>query len=1151
MSSSSSTTQNGSRSPSPHTPDSSDSLEHVAHHDLGLSSWYNTEHDKSAYLQSLWETDPMFHGQPKCEDDNMLQLDDLIESHAYDDSPSLSIEPPFSIISPTSPLGTVVERPAPLLVQSLHTAPPALAMSSNSVSVTKPIPPPASVPRRQDFLLMNHKVVHPPRESCVNLPIMFPSIPESGTKSRVETQVRVTVDLADPSSSSDPYKYDRVGSWKWLKLPQGTATKRRTRKQGKISLLLCPVPSLLLDSAADPDPQDMLHLSVSVTCASPPHNTVLSCSSCRAREAKRVAKKLAARVRPARSDSDSGESPNNTPTKNGQREDTSSIIQFNCSEVIDFSTGSVVLPLRITCYCRHHREKVGFNVHFTMMDHTGRIVGTGSSRPIMITDDHKTSSSKHNDLASTFTTRDYEWAQFGPTHVDSPIESRAPSKRKKDTPLNTTGTKKRAKPYDPASKPSRVTGEIPASSEPSPSPSNATLPSTRSPTPPSLLDPQPPQLQYSSFDSESSPDGLMTPVEHSLDIAMSSATTESDFSIPSPVSLPVTPPALVMPAHPNPMPFMFFDPSQPAPPLALPTIHRLVPNSGPTHGGIEVTILGANFHPSIALNCIFGEVAASSTQRWSDNTLVCVLPPRAVAGVVAVWFEGFPKLEEHSNAPPPLFTYSDESDRALMELALQVVGLKMTGKIEEAKNVAMRIVGNAGDPSDSQNGSNMTGAMQLSPSFTRDLRPLLLIRAGENEDFQSLIIDFLSILDAPVESSDKAVSTEAAISHQSPSGQTLLHLAAFLCFPSLVLFLVEHGADLDMRDRNGYTPLHFAASMGSKECVRYLLNAGADTEIVNALGKTAGEIAMDGMFAGSPGIDDGLESGIESEEDEEAEWGDAEEDADAIIRRRDRRHGNRRRPRHSDAPRREKDNITDQLSRPPSPSPKSEKAILAGGDEKQYLSFIDLIQKTIAQLPGSPQLPNLHIPGMPAVPWGVLPQLPIVFPVVVPLLPAFLSGDNTNRDGLDDRTDGSLKGKFAGTKAAYELRATWERWLANGDPTRDNEPPPMYTPRITEAGPSQTPSPTVSESLEEADTPRPEGRSSSRIYNYEMMSVTEQEVDAYTYEPKTQPRKQDRMLLLFWLPILIISLIWACHNGLRFALHALRGVVPLKSGMRT
>jgi hypothetical protein len=63
---------------------------------------------------------------------------------------------------------------------------------------------------------------------------MVPSIPERGIKSRVETQIRVTIDLADSSSSSDPSKYNRVGSWKWLKLPHGTTTKKRTRKQGKI-----------------------------------------------------------------------------------------------------------------------------------------------------------------------------------------------------------------------------------------------------------------------------------------------------------------------------------------------------------------------------------------------------------------------------------------------------------------------------------------------------------------------------------------------------------------------------------------------------------------------------------------------------------------------------------------------------------------------------------------------------------------------------------------------------------------------------------------------------------------------------------------------------------------------------------------------------
>ncbi len=68
-----------------------------------------------------------------------------------------------------------------------------------------------------------------------SLPLMFPSLPEGGTKSRVETQVRLTVDLAHASASSgEPLKYDRVGSWKWLRLPRGTSTKRRTRKEGKI-----------------------------------------------------------------------------------------------------------------------------------------------------------------------------------------------------------------------------------------------------------------------------------------------------------------------------------------------------------------------------------------------------------------------------------------------------------------------------------------------------------------------------------------------------------------------------------------------------------------------------------------------------------------------------------------------------------------------------------------------------------------------------------------------------------------------------------------------------------------------------------------------------------------------------------------------------
>ncbi len=70
-----------------------------------------------------------------------------------------------------------------------------------------------------------------------SLAIMTPNIPSSGTKSRVETQVRVQLDLTLGScSSGDPFRYDKVGSWKWLKLPKGTATRKRSRKDGKIGM---------------------------------------------------------------------------------------------------------------------------------------------------------------------------------------------------------------------------------------------------------------------------------------------------------------------------------------------------------------------------------------------------------------------------------------------------------------------------------------------------------------------------------------------------------------------------------------------------------------------------------------------------------------------------------------------------------------------------------------------------------------------------------------------------------------------------------------------------------------------------------------------------------------------------------------------------
>jgi hypothetical protein len=405
-------------------------------------------------------------------------------------------------------------------------------------------------------------------------------------------------------------------------------------------------------------------------------------------KAKRVVRKLAARIRPARSDSDAPE--DGRERSRNVKEDTTSIIQFNCPDVLDFSAGSAVLPVRITCYCRHHREKVGFNIHFTMMDHNGHLVGKGMTPPIMITDDHK-STVKSGVIPSTpaVETR-VDWSSLPPAapSTDNTPLLKHPSRNGRGQP------KTRSKPYDMSgrsnqSKFSRATSVTSLSSSVnSPSMHPSSGPNTRSPTPSQLQSPSPvpppqPSVAFVSDGDSTSAFNSSEPIPTSLPNSISGTTifgpanavstiTTSQFPLPSDMFPPNTP-QVTQPSQqllatlvpPQPMPFLFFNPSSPPPvtSLPLPKIHRLIPSSGPTHGGTEVTVLGENFHPAIQFNCVFGDVVASSTQRWSDNTLLCVLPPRSAPGVVAVWFEG---LNETKNSTlPSLFTYTDESDRAL------------------------------------------------------------------------------------------------------------------------------------------------------------------------------------------------------------------------------------------------------------------------------------------------------------------------------------------------------------------------------------------------------------------------------------------------------------------------------------------------------
>ncbi|KAH7916558.1 hypothetical protein BJ138DRAFT_1074983 [Hygrophoropsis aurantiaca] len=1187
-----------SRSSSPTTPETSDHQQRVAiHHDNELSSWYNTIcPGKILSVSGSWNSDPLEHSSGKAEDTSMLQLGDLIEEHAYESGGSemdcsTTYSRPTNSLKPES-LAQLNGPQQPSHPETEYVVPSPSQFCSTSV-----VPPPATRPRTRDPATAPHRVVHPPKESCVNLPILTPSIPETGTKSRVETQVRVTVDLAHASSSSgEPYQYDRVGSWKWLKLPPGTATKKRTRKEGKI----------------DPAPLDTLHLFATVSCATPPHNRVLSCGSCRNREAKRVVRKLAARVRPARSDSDGPDDGSERPR--GSKEDTNSIIQFNCPEVLDFSSGSVVLPVRITCYCRHHREKVGFHVHFSMLDHTGRIVGTGTTPPIMITDDHK-STTKPPPVFNPIAESPVDWPQVA--QFTEPPEKRAPSKRK---PASTKGQpKKRAKPYDSMSRGTSAKfsreGSIASFTSPATSPAAlpSTSPNTRSPTPshvphslsslsftPFTDDPSVPPAYNVASPQEQETDSVAAALALTaqLDAAIAGADSEMldptdsifpintpeqfmspiDSSVPSPVVVPSSqvssPSSSVMP--PQSLPFLFFNSGAP-PSLPLPKIHRLIPSSGPTHGGIEVTVLGENFLPMLELNCVFGGVIASSTQRWSDNTLVCVLPPRASPGVVAVWFDGIEKTNDPSL--PSLFTYRDESDRALMELALQVVGLKMTGQIEGARDVALRIVGTTGTEESTNTGpTEMTQTASNSTSF-RDIRPLLLVSSSEGEGFESTIVKFLSILDVATHRQSD-ISMASAISHPTSSGQTLLHLAAFLGFDTLVEFLIDHDIDLDARDRNGCTALHFAVTARSKTCARLLVDAGADLEIVDALGKTPEDVAPNGFFEENIfGYVLGNRSRSVTDDEGESQWGDIEtddENDEITVKRRAFIRSARRRPdirtQDSDSDAAQMKSTPIHIDTPLGDLDIKKPVDAPVPDDKQAASFVDLIQRTLAQLhapqgiiSNMPQLPLPHLPGMPAVSWTALPQIPVAFPVFVPMpgWPSFFADKREDSGSLDETRPTSN----SAVRTAQEWRATWEKWMALAIATAmrqqpTEEAPPMYTPRETPEHLEATPNISRAQTLPppDSDVMKALPRSLSDLDKSISQTQPEKppsplEVDSVINKPtkvrvqKIQ-QKHDRMLVLFWLPILLVSLIWAFHNGIRFALQALKTTLSLKTSVR-
>lgn len=475
-----------------------------------------------------------------------------------------------------------------------------------------------------------------------------------------------------------------------------------------------------------------------------------------------------------------------------------------------------------------------------------------------------------------------------------------------------------------------------------------------------------------------------------------------------------------------------------------------------------------------------------------------------------------------------------------MELALQVVGLKMTGKIEDARNIAMRIVGTTGGP-DPEGTMHAGGAMQLSSH-------LLLGRGGDSGgDFEKLLLDFLAVLDIPMDASS---SSQASVSRPTVSGQTLLHLATLAKFPSLVRFLLAREIDIDARDQNGCTALFLAALTNSTECARALVDAGAALDVVNAAGTTPAEVAPTGFFDFMGSESD--RSSHDGDHDDEGAWGDAEDNSECEsdilpVRRWSGRKGLSQRaskPRPPVAPtpatREAPPTVeADSKSTPTTAEKRSVEAGLTAADEKQAAAtFTETLYRTLAQLQ-HPQgmIANIPIPLLPNLPniptWGGLPLI-LAFPVLVPIqqLWAGRTGDEKNNSENIEQNGQQAR---LGFTSAQDWKALWEKFMQQatrdgGDREAHDSPPPAYTPRSMDDAASYNPdakeplpvanvpnavtdagavAPEVQAGTERAPEPRVGAeRPTARQVGYDDAVVPQEEVQLYGYRPARKPARR-------------------------------------------
>lgn len=532
-------------------------------------------------------------------------------------------------------------------------------------------------------------------------------------------------------------------------------------------------------------------------------------------------------------------------------------ILFNNKQIVHVEPNSeqiaFELASRVVCYCRHHGANDGFNFLFVMKNHEGRVVAKSIAGPINIMD----KKSHHDSSRRSTTLTQKDTVNFGVTsnNSSSDCNSESPMPGAVASRVNAEGIEKlnttpgsqeinveRNDVSNSAYRLDSVSSSYSSSIfESTPSGLKRSLSNDLSgqmdqqhfPSPCSMPDEQK-RISIDGFEltsknllldeNQGRNDGLEKLIDSSIGtldpktIFLGGDKQAENFDTSSKPGHRVE--SIVRGVGSK---RRIYDQDYVQRTTESPFIEKVVPGQGPVSGGVEVTILGKNFSEEIQVK--FGDNIALSVRHWSDTTLVVCLPPSSIPGQVYVTLlnPSQPVAEYDVEQSKNTFTYINDTDRQLMELALQIVGLKLHGKLDEARNIAKSII----DSMDGGTGNaqQYKGIIANSGTYRTHVLEELLINAF------------------------RAHGKGTNISLCNSVGRTLLHLTCNLGLLRLAALLIRLGAKINVQDMFGYTPLHFACLNGDLKLMKLLLACGAKSQLISKNGVTPRDLYIQNGYS--------------------------------------------------------------------------------------------------------------------------------------------------------------------------------------------------------------------------------------------------------------------------------------------------------------